>query len=88
MYVDFDILNEEARAWLHVFDPNTDTNFAAGVRGTPTEIYRLGLKSAHFMDGAGFVAGWCPKAKHFKSIDYLILVREAVERCWWESFKK
>jgi hypothetical protein len=88
MYVDFDYLDDEIRVWLHVYDSRTDTNWAAELHGTPSEIHWLGRKSAHLMDGAGFVPGWSLQAKYCRSIDYLILVREAFERCWWKSFNK
>ena len=85
MYVDFDILNEEVRVWLKVHDPKTNRNWAAVLYGTAAEIDRLGRKSAKLMDDAGFIVGWRPTAKYCGSIDYLILVREAVERCWCKS---
>lgn len=87
MFIDFDIVNEASYVWLKVHDPKTNTNWLAELYGTPEEIRHLGLKSAKFMDDAGFVVGWRQGAEYRGSIDYLILVREAVERCWWASFK-
>jgi hypothetical protein len=85
MYVDFDIFNEEYYyVELKVHDPKTNTNWIAELCGTAGEVDRLGRKSAKFMDEAGFVPGWRATGKDCGSIDYIILVREAVERCWWK----
>jgi hypothetical protein len=82
MFVDYDVLNEEYRVWLEVYDPQTNTNWTAELNGTAAEIDRLGRKSAKFMDDAGFIPGWRADGNDGGSIDYIILVRDAVERCW------
>jgi hypothetical protein len=87
MYVGFNVINEQYRVWLPVHDPRTNSNWWAELYGTAAEIYRMGRRSAKFMDDAGFIVGWRESANYCGSIDYLILVREAVERCWWASFK-
>jgi len=79
--------DEEFYVWLKIHDPKRNKNWTAELYGTADELRRLGPKSARLMDDAGFLVGWRPGAKYCGSIDYLILVREAVERRWWASFR-
>jgi hypothetical protein len=82
MGLEFDMPDEEICVWLNVHDRKTNSNYTAELRGTFAEIEHLGRKSAKFMDEAGFVPGWLPTGKYCGSIAYIVLAREAVERCW------
>ena len=86
MYADFDNPDEEVRVLIDVHDTKTNTNWIAEIYGTVAEIYRLGRASAKLLDRTGFVPGWRVGADYCGSIQYIVLVREAVERCWRASF--
>jgi hypothetical protein len=86
MYADVANPDEEVRVLVKVHDTNTNTNWVAEIYGTVAEIARLWHKSAKLMDDAGFVPGWRTSGTPCGSVQYLVLIREAVERCWRMSF--
>jgi hypothetical protein len=81
MYFDFDDLNEEIRVWMNVHDTKANKNLIAQMYGTVAEIFHAWRNSGKLLDEAGFIPGWCSTATSCGSIDYFVLVREAVERC-------
>ena len=82
MYFNNDSIDEEICLWLKVHDSKTNANRTATLHGMVSEIWGLLCWSGRLLDMAGFIPGWRAAGMHGATIDYIVLVREAVERCW------
>jgi hypothetical protein len=88
MCVHNDSIDEEIWLRLKIHDPKTNANRTAKLHGTVSKIRGLLNWSGRLLDDAGFIPGWRATGKDCGTIDYIVLVGEAVERCWLDPYSE
>jgi len=69
---------------VKIHDLHTGSNWTAKISGTAQDIRRQWLRTERLLAGAGFSLGWKSYGVYRGTTDHLVLVREAVDRCWLE----
>ena len=67
---------------VEIHDLQTGSNWTAEIRDTENEIRRQWMRTEALLAKAGFVVGWHADGVDRGSIDHLVLVKVAVDRCW------
>ena len=67
---------------IEMHDLQTSSNYTVEIVGNPADIRLRWLRAERLLASAGFVCGWRTDAVYKGSIDHLVLVKEAMERCW------
>jgi hypothetical protein len=67
---------------IEMHDLQTSYNYTVEIFGTPADIRLRWLRAERLLARAGFVCGWRNGAAYKGSIDHLVLVKEAADRCW------
>lgn len=67
---------------VEIHDLQTGSNWTDTIRDTEYQIRRQWMRTEALLAEAGFVLGWRPHGVNRGSIDHLVLVKEAVDRCW------
>jgi hypothetical protein len=67
---------------VEIHDLLTGNNWIAEIAGTAGEAWCQWLRTERLLAQAGFSTGWRPHGAYCGTIDHLVLVKEAVDRCW------
>jgi len=67
---------------IEIHDRQTGSNWTAKIWDTEDEVCRQWARAEALLEDAGFVTGWRPDGAYRGSIDHLVLVKEAIDRCW------
>jgi hypothetical protein len=82
VFVVFQIMGQDVSMRLPIYDSETNRNWMAELDGTLDEIIRACSNSVSLMNESGFAPGWRATAEYAGAMNYIVFVREAVERVW------